>query len=964
MIPAPEAAPSSGALHAFDRWAGIRSGERKLAYGAFFTQLLLGAGHAELETARDTVFLTKLTASQLPFMYLAVAVLGLVMTEFNRRSLLRQRTRSGLTGFLVVGGVISAAFAFLPPTTAMIYALYLWTALCGPWAVLQFSLQLAGQLSVEQAKRLLGFVGAGAVLGAVVGSGLARVVLEFASSRSLVVSAGVFFVLAGVGPARLSVASNQPERGKRRDAYLTTRTEASNLVRDRYGRGLLMLMLSSTIALTFGDYFFKAEATRALSGSHHLAQFLSTTQLVTNLVSLFVQVFAVAGLLRALGAHGALLLLPMFLLGGTTVLGMGASFLGALLIRGADGSLRYSVHRTAVDILYFPLPDSARRRMKPVLEIMGQRGGQAFAALVLLGVAVLPMPEAVKRWILLGSMAFMLVVWCVVSLRLRRPYVDLFKSSLAQSRDFSRTLTDRELALPMLEAAVASLNSQSSREVMTALSLLSSYRDGKLLPALILYHPEPTVLVRALDLFAQVGRQDVLPLVDRLLTHDAIDVRTAALRARIRLSPDEATLRQFVASDARPELAATALVGLITNRWISLDDAKQLLGAWIEAERTDFIRPLAQAALVVTGHEDLAAILDVCLRASQDQQEQADVAAALAKNPYPSSQRALVALLAYRTPRDSVREALVALGEPALDELASRLADNSTPHAVRRHLPETIRRFPMREAVRVLQGQLGKERDGMVRFKLLRSLNRLRRDNPHLTLDEQAVATLLQNTLESVTSSIRWREALKHEFEPRPNSADDSVGPPSQRFTYISASLELLIEVLHDKEAQATDRLLRLANLLLPLEDFRPVALGLRSRLPRRRATAFEVLSSSLPLRFREVVLQIVRYTFQAPESDGAEAARTALPFTDVAMTGEQALRAIVREEGITLRALALNAAAEIGYGWVEDAFAEERTPHGKPSAIKLYEAAKAMHVVSSRPSLSSLDTSLDPEPT
>ncbi|RYZ58531.1 MAG: hypothetical protein EOP08_16185, partial [Proteobacteria bacterium] len=140
MTSTPEAASSRGFWHTIDRWAGIRSGERRLAYGAFFTQLLIGAGHAELETARDTVFLTKLSPAQLPIMYLAVALLGFLMTEVNRRSMLRQRTRTGLTGFLVLGGLISIGFALLTPTTSMIYALYLWTALCGPWAVLQFSL--------------------------------------------------------------------------------------------------------------------------------------------------------------------------------------------------------------------------------------------------------------------------------------------------------------------------------------------------------------------------------------------------------------------------------------------------------------------------------------------------------------------------------------------------------------------------------------------------------------------------------------------------------------------------------------------------------------------------------------------------------------------------------------------------------------------------------------------------------
>ena len=127
-----------------------------------------------------------------------------------------------------------------------------------------------------------------------------------------------------------------------------------------------------------------------------------------------------------------------------------------------------------------------------------------------------------------------------------------------------------------------------------------------------------------------------------------------------------------------------------------------------------------------------------------------------------------------------------------------------------------------------------------------------------------------------------------------------------------------------------------------------------------------------VPKCFHDLVLDIVRYTFAPPDDQEVEA-KAAQPFTDEALSGEGALVAMVREEGVTLRALALHAAAEIGYGWVEDAFANEKTPHDKPSALKLYEAAKAMHVVSSRPSLPrSTDSSrrfddssgtLEPEP-
>lgn len=922
------------------RWTHVRPDERRLAFHAFAAQLLLGAGHAELETARDTAFLSSLPAGKLPLMYLAVAVVGILMTEAHRRSLLKRRP-ANLSAFLLFGALATASFTLLAPSTPAIYALYLWTALCAPWALLQLSLQLASMLSVEQAKRLLGFIGAGSVLGAVLGSGIARAMLEWTSVRALLFSAAGFFVCAGVAVARLGGSRREPVL-----AYRTTRTEASDLLRNRYGRGLLLLMLSSTIAFTLVDYLFKSEVSRVIlggaagaprffdgivgaqggDGPHRLAMFLSSTQVITNLLSLLVQVIAVAGILHMVGAHAALLLLPAFLLGGVGMFAIGASFVGALALRGVDGALRYSVHRTAIDILYFPLPDGVRRRMKPVLEILGQRGGQALAALALLAIARLP--EDHTRWPVLGLLLGMLVVWTASVLLLRQPYVELFKAALISHRS-GALLRDRELALPVLEAALASLNSQSPLEVIAALDLLSGYRQGRLLPALILYHPDEEVLVHALSLFAENGRDDVLPLTARLLEHPSEAVRTSALRAQIQLAPDRAQLERLVADREHPKMAATALIGLTSNDWIDAEHAERWVREWAMAGRSGIVAPLARAALSSESTPRLARVLVLCLRTAATQSEQAIVAEALAKHPTLAAKDDLIALLAFRTPRESARAALLALGEPVLGDLVARLANSETPHALRRHLPETIRRFAPELAAPYLLTQLERETDGMVRFKLLRSLNRLRREHPHIELDEATISQLLQNTLDHLQRLTEWHEALRAEFAPWQSSAEPG-------YSLLSSSLELLLEVLLGKEKQTCERALRLVNLLLPREDFRPIVLGLRSRIADRRASALEVLSSALPLRLREQVLAAVRHTFL----QGAHRE----PTSPDAARAEQALRELVTEATGTLRALALHTATELDYPWVREIWVEPAPISQRRSEQRLYESARALH--------------------
>ena len=54
----------------------MRPGERRDAWAAFLTLFGLIASHAVLETARDALFLAKVPATQLPWVFLAVAGLS------------------------------------------------------------------------------------------------------------------------------------------------------------------------------------------------------------------------------------------------------------------------------------------------------------------------------------------------------------------------------------------------------------------------------------------------------------------------------------------------------------------------------------------------------------------------------------------------------------------------------------------------------------------------------------------------------------------------------------------------------------------------------------------------------------------------------------------------------------------------------------------------------------------------
>ena len=177
----------------------IRPGERRNTFAAFATLLAITTGHTLLETARDAFFLAKMPASRLPWMYLVIVAIALVLSQIKAA---RADSKLGVAGSLVVAAGITTGFWTLlvggAPTHTVLYALYVWTGLFGSWAMVQVWTLLGRAHTMTQAKRLYGFIGAGAVLGGVVGAVLARLSISMMSPRSAVLLAAGIFVLAAV----------------------------------------------------------------------------------------------------------------------------------------------------------------------------------------------------------------------------------------------------------------------------------------------------------------------------------------------------------------------------------------------------------------------------------------------------------------------------------------------------------------------------------------------------------------------------------------------------------------------------------------------------------------------------------------------------------------------------------------------------------------------------------------------
>src|SRR5262249_41039696 len=158
-----------------------------------------------------------------------------------------------------------------------------------------------------------------------------------------------------------------------------------------------------------------------------------------------------------------------------------------------------------------------------------------------------------------GAVAVLCALWLLGYLRLQAEYVDRFRAQL-RALGTSGDAAVPDLDLQALETLVASLGAENDGEGIAALDLRGSFCRPPLVSPLILYHPCPKVVLRALELFERNERDDVQAIRRRLLEHRDPHVRAAALRQLAARAHDRTVVRTLLGNDPSPLVRRTALV--------------------------------------------------------------------------------------------------------------------------------------------------------------------------------------------------------------------------------------------------------------------------------------------------------------------------------------------------------------------------------------------------------------------
>jgi ATP:ADP antiporter, AAA family len=828
------------------RVVDVRDEELVTMWLMFAYSFLAMTGYNVVKPATRSQFINSLGADNLPYVQLAAGlIMGFVIQGYtNAMRLLPRRWVFAATQAVMVGLLILFWVLFQTGQQWVSVAFYLWGVLAGSLLISQFWSLANVIFDARQAKRLFGFVGGGASLGGIVGSGFAgNYARSIGTNNLLIVAAltlGLCFVVVWAIAAR-EKSADQGDGGGDDDKGMSP-LEAIRLLRDSKHFQVIALVISfAAIGAGIIEQQLNMAVEEAIPGKDARTAFLANVIFYSSIAGFLIQMTVTSRLHRLLGIGFALLLMPATTGATAALMLIIPSLWTSTLARVMDTSLRYTVDKTTREILFVPLPTSLKYKAKPFADVAVDRFAKGVGAAVALIIAIKIFD--LSWWQLSYLSLGVSVLWVAMALQARREYLRSFRKSLAtremQPSDLRLNVAD----LTTIETLVQELAHPDPKRVVYAIDVLESMDKRNLVTPLLLYHEAPVVRRRALDALAAV-RADIAqqwsPHIRRLIGDSDAGVRAAAIGALAAVSKeDAANLARPMLTDPDPRIRATAAVALAARP----DDADTAEAALVDliSDTSDRARAARRdVAIAIRNITDprfrrllIPLLYDPAPEVADEAMESVHAAGASDFIFVPT----LVSLLRNRRLKGHARTALVAYGEPVIDSLTFFLRDPEEDIWIRRHIPGTLAQIPSQKTVDVLVAALA-ERDGFIRYKVVSGLERLRREHGDYTVAREPIEAL------AIQESRRYLNflTLHHNLFGGKKLSEDS----------------LLSQGLLEQMARLRNRVFKLLTLLYPPADIDAARWTLEHGDSRGRASASEYLDNLLSGQLRKIVLPVL----------------------------------------------------------------------------------------------------------
>ena len=346
---------------------------------------------------------------------------SLLVSRFRRLVFISATHAFFAVNLLLFSGLLLFAPQAIGEITGQVF--YVWTSVFNYFITMVFWAMMADRFSFEQSKRLFGLIAVGGTAGAIAGSSLASVLAKPLGAAMLLVVAAVFLVLATIAawtvarlqPERVQTHSDNPDAPKPVNENCVIGGSAWEgfraVYRSPYLLGIAAYVLILAVMVTF-IYFTRLKMVAALGHDVDMrAGVFAQLDLATQVATFVLQLIVAGHLMKRLGVHVTLALLPITVALGFIGLALVGSLVALVAFDATFRAVQRAIMRPARETLFTVVSREEKYKAKALIDTFGYRAGDALGAqaegllaklgLALIGLASVAVPLALV-WAGLG----------------------------------------------------------------------------------------------------------------------------------------------------------------------------------------------------------------------------------------------------------------------------------------------------------------------------------------------------------------------------------------------------------------------------------------------------------------------------------------------------------------------------------------------------------------------------------
>lgn len=848
----------------FLRTFDIRTGETKRVWLMQLNIFLLIQCLWIIKPVVNAQFLSRVGIEKLPLVFLLVALAAFAFSNpysklLNSLSLDKMMTRTYVVSILsLLGFGLLLHFHFFPGWLSFVF--YIGVALFGLITTSQFWLQANLIFNSLEAKRLFGFIGAGAIAGGISGGYLTTLFTHLFDSVYLLYIAAATLLISIVLNNRIW-KEFYPEISRSRQNRNARSLQEKPLHVFRNSKHLTYLALIigiSVLVAKLVEFQFSAIAARHIQDPEKLTSFFGFWFSTANALSFVIQLLLTQRIVSFLGVGRSLFILPVGLIASTAAVLKAPVLWAGTTLKVMEISLKQSINKAATELLILPVPMAVKSQAKTYIDIFVDTTATGIGGLMLillingLGFSVRALSLVIL--ILIGS-------WVFFALRARREYIRSFEKQLGFSLEpgSKKELLASDTALA--KKLRRTLQSGSAEQIIVLLENVEESKNYALMKDMIplLEHASPKVRLAALSTLYYYPDHSVTKHIYPLLKDPDEQVRArafACLLAHTRF--DRVRFINDYMNNEDPAIRGAALIGLATETRGNLKMQKQFN---LEQRLDDYLQ-VAESfssqeekisstinAIRAIGFGKISTFYPLILEKMYDENHTIAQAACRAAGNTEDVQfiRPLLYLLSDETMLITAHKALAKFDQDDLiPELIEVINQKQTSSSLLIHFPALAKSMDMQSAIDFLLGLIAPHHRPELKLEALEVLHEMKVQFPNIHIPGKRISPHLvhEADLYKTTLALNYaaRQILKNESVP----------------VEVNEARNELIALLEQRLDHDLKRIFWLLGLSFPSGSVHTLYKDLRHEDPNIRISTVELLDNLLDPGIKKIVKSIM----------------------------------------------------------------------------------------------------------